>query len=167
MYFWAIIFKSYCHIWNQHSRICLIAKFREIIKMPNFGAKNALFVYFWAIIFKSYCHIWNQHSRICLIAKFREIIKMPNFGTKNTLFEYFWARRFKSYCHIWNQHSRICLIANLAGKKLPNFGQIKLSRIWMVQSQTNNFLKWTRRTLKKIESFLVLFLKYSRKIPVE
>ena len=38
------------------------------------------------------------------------------------------------------------------------------SFIWMVQS---DFLKWTGKTLKEIESFLVLFLKNGRKIPAE
>ena len=39
--------ESYCHIWNQNLRICLIAKFYEETKMPKFGTKNANFVYFW------------------------------------------------------------------------------------------------------------------------
>ena len=50
----------YCHIWNQRLRIFLIAKFREIIKIPpqkikmsKFGTQNALFRYFWAGILKS------------------------------------------------------------------------------------------------------------------
>ena len=30
-----------CHILNQHPRIYLIAKFREIMKMPKFGTKKA------------------------------------------------------------------------------------------------------------------------------
>ena len=41
-YFWARILKSYCHIWNQHPRICLIAKICEKTKMPKFGTKGAL-----------------------------------------------------------------------------------------------------------------------------
>ena len=51
-YFWARILKTYCHIWNQCPRICLIAKYRKKTKMPKFGAKNALFGYFWARIWK-------------------------------------------------------------------------------------------------------------------
>ena len=39
-YFWAGIWKQYCHIWNQHPRICLVAKFRGKTKMPKFGMKN-------------------------------------------------------------------------------------------------------------------------------
>ena len=35
----------------------LIAKFREKMKIPKFGTKNALFGYFWARIIKDYRHI--------------------------------------------------------------------------------------------------------------
>ena len=34
--------KNYCHIWNQHPRICLIAKCRKKAKIPEFGAKFCL-----------------------------------------------------------------------------------------------------------------------------
>ena len=51
-YFWAKILKCYCDIWNQHPWICLNAKFREKIKMPNFVTKNALLRSFWARKFK-------------------------------------------------------------------------------------------------------------------
>ena len=40
-YFWAGILKNYCHILNQQSRICLIAKFCEETKMTKFRTKNA------------------------------------------------------------------------------------------------------------------------------
>ena len=62
--------KYYCHIWNQHPQIYLIAKFCEKTNIPKFGTKNALFGYFWARIWKNYCHIWNQHPRIFLNTKF-------------------------------------------------------------------------------------------------
>ena len=44
--------------------------------------------------------------------------------------------------------------------------------IWCIKACTNLngielLLKWTGRTLKMIKSFLVLFLKYGRKIPEE
>ena len=52
------------NIWNQHPRICLIAKFRRKTKMYKFGTKIALFGYFWARILRNYCHIWNQHLQI-------------------------------------------------------------------------------------------------------
>ena len=45
-YFWARILKTYCHIWNQHLAISVIAKFYEEKEMPRFGTKNALFGYF-------------------------------------------------------------------------------------------------------------------------
>ena len=51
-YFWARISKNYCHILKQHPQICLIAKFREKMKMTKFGIKNPLFGCFWASIFK-------------------------------------------------------------------------------------------------------------------
>ena len=117
-YFWARILKNYCHIWNQHLRISVIAKFCEETKMPKFGTKNDLLGIFdqecviWVFlgknVLKDYCHIWNQHPQICLFAKFHEKEKISKSGTKNTLFWYFWARILKNYRHIWNQHSQIC-----------------------------------------------------------
>ena len=81
--FWAIILKKYCHIWNQHPQICLVARFCETAKMCTFGTKNALIGYFWARIFKNYCHIWNQHPQICLIVKFcKKTQKYLNLGPK-------------------------------------------------------------------------------------
>ena len=65
--------KSYCHILNQHPRICLFAKFCEK-EMPKFWNKNALFGYFRARSLKNYRHIYNQRPRICLI---------PKLGAKN------------------------------------------------------------------------------------
>ena len=44
--FLARILENCCHIWNQHFRICLIAKFCEEKKMPEIGTKSALFEYF-------------------------------------------------------------------------------------------------------------------------
>ena len=42
------------------------------------------------------------------------------------------------------------------------------SFIWCIKISLveSDLLKWTRRTLKRIESLLVLFLKYDRKMPV-
>ena len=39
--------KYYYQISNQCRGICLSAKFRARMKMPNFGTKNTLFWYFW------------------------------------------------------------------------------------------------------------------------
>ena len=66
-YFEARISKKYFQIWNQHSQICQLAKFREIMKISNFGVKNALIGCFWGRISKEYCHIWNQRPHICQI----------------------------------------------------------------------------------------------------
>ena len=99
--------KNYCEIWNQHPSICLIAKYFEIMEMPKFATKSALFGYSWTGIWKQYCHMWNQHPQICLIAKFCWKAKMPKFGTKNALFGSFWARILKNYSHIWNEHPQI------------------------------------------------------------
>ena len=115
--------KKYCHIWNQHLWISVIAKFFEETKMPKFGSKNTLFRYFsprmpYLDIFreelkKKYCHIWNHHPQTCLFAKFCE----------NAWFGYSWAGIWKQFCHIWNQQPRICLIAKFCRKtKMPKFG---------------------------------------------
>ena len=45
--FWVSILENFCHIWNHHLWICLLAKFCEETKMPKFGTKNDLFEYFW------------------------------------------------------------------------------------------------------------------------
>ena len=125
-YFWARILKNYCHIWNQHLRISVIAKFCEEMKMPKFGTKYAFFWYFWPRMpywgisrqefRKFYCHVWNHHLQICLFAKFHGKTKclnlepkMPDFGSFGLEFE--------------NQHPRICLLAKFCGKtKMPKFG---------------------------------------------
>ena len=44
--------------------ICLTAKYHEIMKMPIFGTKSALFGYFWARMLKNYCHIWNSTFKL-------------------------------------------------------------------------------------------------------
>ena len=85
-----------CHIWNQNSWICLILKYREVMKMPKFETKNALFGYFWTWILKNYCHIWNKHPQICVFAKFHEKTKIPKFRTKNAWSMYFWDWNLKT-----------------------------------------------------------------------
>ena len=59
------IWKQCCHIWNQHPRICLTAKFGRKTKIPKFGIRNTLFGCFWVRILKNSCHIWNKHFQIC------------------------------------------------------------------------------------------------------
>ena len=132
-YFLGRILKNYCHTWNQHLRINVIAKFCDETKMPKCGTKNALLGIFdqecliWVFLGKNfkwnYCCIWILHPQICLFGKFHEKTKLPKFGTKNAWFGYFWARLWKQYCHIWNQHRRICLNAKfLRKRKMPKFG---------------------------------------------
>ena len=94
-YFGARISKNYRHIWNQHPRIPLTAKFREKMEIPKFETKNDLFGYFWARIFKNYCHIWNWHPRTYLLAKIsgkkQKCLnlgpKMPYLGIFGLVFE--------------------------------------------------------------------------------
>ena len=45
-YFSPGILKNYCHIWNQHLRISVTAKFCKETRIPTFGIKNTLFGYF-------------------------------------------------------------------------------------------------------------------------
>ena len=118
--------KNYCHIWNKHPWISLIAKHLEIIKMPKFGTKLVLFCVFWDRILKKFCHIWNPHLWISVIPKFSEEEKIPKFATKKALFGYFWPtmpylcifeQEFKkNICHIGNYHPQICLIGNFHEK---------------------------------------------------
>ena len=44
-YFWVGILKQYCHISNQHFRICLIATFAEKQKCLNLGPKMSYWVF--------------------------------------------------------------------------------------------------------------------------
>ena len=69
-YFGLTVLKNdFCHIWNEHPRICPIEKFPKKTKKPEFQTKNALFGYFSARLLENYCHIWNQHLQPCLIGK--------------------------------------------------------------------------------------------------
>ena len=83
--------KNYCHIWNQHPQICLIANFMKeqkclILgpKMPDIGNLG--------LDWKQYCHVWNQDPRICLTTNVRGKIKMPKFETKTTYLGIFYQK---------------------------------------------------------------------------
>ena len=120
-YFWA-------GIWKQHPRICVIAKYNEIIKMPKFGTKSALFGYFWATILKNYCHIWNQHLWISVTAKLVKKQKCLNLGQKKPYLGIFdqkcfvWVFLGKNFektnfeKKFWNQHSQLSLFAKFSEK---------------------------------------------------
>ena len=64
------------HIWSQNPWICIIAKYRKIIKMPKFGTKNVLFEYFW-----QKCFIW-----IFLGKMFRRTIVIFKISTLKFLY---------------------------------------------------------------------------------
>ena len=106
--YWARILKNDCHIWNQHPRICLIAKFCEKTKMSKFGTKSALFGYFWGSILENYCLISNRHVRLCLTAKFFEETEMAKLANKIAIFGYFKPKmylvEFSSIKFLWLQN---------------------------------------------------------------
>ena len=119
-YFWARISKkNYCHNWNKHPRICLIAKFWEKTKTSKYGTKNALSGYFWAGIWKQYYHVRNQHPKFVYLQNFVKKAKIPKFVTKNsalrTLFLYWNLKILLSYlesassylscCKVWCKNS--------------------------------------------------------------
>ena len=123
-YFWARILKNYCHIWNQHLRISLIAKFCEETKMFKIGTKSALFWVFLGKNFKKTIVIFEMTTlKFVYLQNFTEKQKCQNLGPKVSDFGIFSAGVWKQYCHIWNQHPRICLIAKICGKtKMPKCG---------------------------------------------
>ena len=103
-YFWAIILKDYCHIWNHHPWIYLSAQFckktktktkQNKAKMFKYGTKKSLFGYFWFRCYLKICYIWNQHCSIFLIVKYCKKPKLPKFSFKNSLFGYFSVRILK------------------------------------------------------------------------
>ena len=94
-YFLVRILKYYCHIWNQHHRICKTAKFGEKNENSQISDQKCLILVFCAGLWEQYSRILNQHPRIFLIWKFREIMKMHKFGNENALFTYFWGRILK------------------------------------------------------------------------
>ena len=85
--------KNYCHIWNQHLRIHLNAKFHVKWKKIKFGNKITFCGYFCIRIWKNYCHIWKQHPQDYQTKKFHvkeknsEFKKMPCFCTLRPEFE--------------------------------------------------------------------------------
>ena len=95
---------------NQHTRICLIAKISGKTKIPKLRFKNALFGYFWQ---KKMPHlgIFGLEFEILSYLKSAntlEFADLQNFAKTNVLFGYFWGRILKKYCHIWNKHPRLC-----------------------------------------------------------
>ena len=75
-YFWTSILKNYCHIWNQHLQINVIAKFCKETKIPKFG-------YFWAKIFKKFIVRFEiSTSKFAYLQNFTKKQECLNLGTK-------------------------------------------------------------------------------------
>ena len=74
--------KSFCHIWNQHSRTCKIAKFHPKQKNINLETKNTFSGNFRLEFEKKYFHIWNWDSQIRQNVKFhvKQKSKSPHLG---------------------------------------------------------------------------------------
>ena len=65
---------KYCHIWNQHPRICLIAKFCEKPKIPKFGTKNA---------YLSISGLQCENNIVIFEISTLEFVYLQNFEEKN------------------------------------------------------------------------------------
>ena len=114
--FGAGIWKQYCHISNQHLRICLTAKFRGNKKCLNLGP-NMPDLGVFGLEFENNIALFEIST-----LEFHEKRQMPKSGTKNAWFIYFGAGISKQHCHISNQNPRICLAAKFRGKtKMPKF----------------------------------------------
>ena len=85
-YFWCKTLKNYCHLWNEHPQICLIASFRQERKMSKFGIKNALFG-----IFDQECLIWVLQAKI-----FKKSIVMFEISTLKFVYLQNFAKKTKA-----------------------------------------------------------------------
>ena len=70
-YFWAVILKNFCHIWNLHSKFVKMQSYvpRKILK---FEIKKT---FIWAFL-----DIWHQHPRICKMKSFVQSKKFSSLG---------------------------------------------------------------------------------------
>ena len=130
-YFWTNIQKN-CHIWNQHPRICLIAKFCEEAKMPKFKTRNALFGCFWARVLKNYCHTWNQHPRICQKSVFNSSTefwyRVPFFSRSGVRF--LWRSRSGSGSALYSMPIKNATIPFFSSRSIASYN--KLSSTWLL-----------------------------------
>ena len=92
--------ENYCHIYNHHAPICLIAKFRATIRILKLGTKNALFGCFGQLLRESIVIFATSALEFVLLESLVRKIKMLKFGTKNARFPYSEAEIWKCYCHI-------------------------------------------------------------------
>ena len=77
------MFKSYCHICNQHTPICLITTFRVKIRVVKFGNKNALRGCFGEQFVKAIVLFVISALEFALIGMFGAETKILKFGTNN------------------------------------------------------------------------------------
>ena len=68
--------------WNQHSRICLIFKFREKKKMPRFVTKKCVFLSIFGLECENNIVRLKWAPSNLSIAKVCNKIKIPKLGTK-------------------------------------------------------------------------------------
>ena len=154
--------KNYGHIWNQHVRISVTAKFCEETKCLKLGPKMPYLdildqeCLIWVFLGKNFFKkvlpylksaSWNLST--CKISrKYKNAqIWEPRcliwaFLIKNALFGYFCARISENYCHIWNQFPPIFLIAEVLSKtKMPKFGTktALLGYFWPEMPYLGNF----------------------------
>ena len=80
--------ENYCHIYNHHAPICLIAKFRATIRILKLGTKNALFGCFGQLLRESIVIFATSALEFVLLESLVRKIKMLKFGTKNARFPY-------------------------------------------------------------------------------
>ena len=122
-YFWARISKkNYCHNWNKHPRICLIAKFWEKTKTSKYGTKNALSGYFGLEFENNIIMLETNTLNLSTCKILWKKQKYLNLGPKILLcVPYFCTGIWKYYCHIWNLRPLICLVAKF-GAKILKFG---------------------------------------------
>ena len=102
---WGRILKNYCHIWNQHLRISVIAKFYEEKRCLNLGPEGPNLGIFGEELKKLLSYLKSATSNLSNCKIFGKT-KVPKFRTKNVLFVYFWARIlqiwvFNSYSEFW------------------------------------------------------------------
>ena len=123
MYFWARIWKYYCHISNQRPRISLVAKFGAKTKILNFGPKMPCLGIFGQEFEKKLLSYWKSAPSNLAICKISRKNKNAEIWKQNAWFGYFWARILESYCHVLNQHLRICVIPKFCEEtKMLRFG---------------------------------------------
>ena len=110
-----------CHIWNQHPRICLIAKFYVETKMPKFCSRNALFLYFWEGIWKEYLKSAPSNLSNCKILRKKQ--KYLNLKPKMLIWVSLDCHVRTVLSYLKSAPSNLSNWKILRKKKKPNLGQ--------------------------------------------